>query len=632
MKKTIPVTITLTGIFILLLLAPAFSYSYPAPTRQSADPYESYMAIKYRMNLEQFDKAKHLIDRFLKNHPDDPFILTEKAVVAMKQDGSSYIAEALLEKARAIYPDYYYSNYLLAYVLFSSYPDITRKVDKALQCLMTAIRDNREFYDSYYWMGVILNDRGRHAESNRYFEKANRLDQKPASYYYMASNYRKLKDESGEIATYKSLLSLSPGNFKAISTLAQIYMTREDYAGAAVYLEKLFAANPGSRRISAQYLYSLFASGQDKKFIEVSGQTDIRDSPLLVYAKALILYREKRFNEAIAFLDSIETKDLKARLLLSELHMQKQDYFRSYQVLKNIEAKERTYPYYAMKLQVLTLLNLNERIVNLFDHFRKNTAITSRLTVSDYYNVLYAYSNLNRLKNNREASRFLEDQIKTKSLVLTGLLRRLGNFSIREESAVVNNSGSGLSPTIFLTLTFYKNQSRHRQAADVLERMIKKGNAGEGPYLELCDIYMEQEQFEKAGRCLETMRKRFPKSTMVKNFYAYFLAMQSKDLEHALELSAETLKEDQDNPAYLDTYGYILLKSGRFAEAGSFLEKAHRKHPFEPEIMEHLADYYRWKKENRKIIGMYRKAIDNGVDFKDRLIEKLKKLESKPLR
>jgi tetratricopeptide (TPR) repeat protein len=65
---------------------------------------------------------------------------------------------------------------------------------------------------------------------------------------------------------------------------------------------------------------------------------------------------------------------------------------------------------------------------------------------------------------------------------------------------------------------------------------------------------------------------------------------------------------------------------GRYQQALGFLEKAYQKDPFEPDIMEHLADYYRLKKDTGKVIEIYRRAIDNDVDFKHRLMEKMKKL------
>ena len=162
--------------------------------------------------------------------------------------------------------------------------------------------------------------------------------------------------------------------------------------------------------------------------------------------------------------------------------------------------------------------------------------------------------------------------------------------------------------------------------------MIQKHSDKQNAYLELCDIYQEQKQSEKVERLLVKMLKQFPSSLQVKNYYAYFLALENKKLEHALELSAYTLSEDEENPAYNDTYGYILFRLGRLKEAGKYLEKAYQKHPFELDIMDHLADYYRShnndEKHYQQILDMYKTAINNDVDFKDQLIKKIKELEN----
>ncbi len=126
------------------------------------------------------------------------------------------------------------------------------------------------------------------------------------------------------------------------------------------------------------------------------------------------------------------------------------------------------------------------------------------------------------------------------------------------------------------------------------------------------------------------LSKQFPSSLQVKNFYAYFLALNNKRLQHALELSAYTLCKEKENPAYNDTYGYILFRLGRLVEARKYLEKAYQKHPFEPEILDHLVDYYRsdYQKHRQRIIDIYKTAIENEVDFKHQLIKKIKKLEN----
>ena len=89
----------------------------------AADPaeekYGDYIVIKYLINERDFDRAEALIDAYLKKHPDDPFILTEKAYLLTDIKNNSNEAVRFLEKAGGSYPGYYYANYLHARILFS---------------------------------------------------------------------------------------------------------------------------------------------------------------------------------------------------------------------------------------------------------------------------------------------------------------------------------------------------------------------------------------------------------------------------------------------------------------------------------------------------------------------------------
>ncbi len=73
------------------------------------------------------------------------------------------------------------------------------------------------------------------------------------------------------------------------------------------------------------------------------------------------------------------------------------------------------------------------------------------------------------------------------------------------------------------------------------------------------------------------------------NAVAYALAEAGENLDAASELVEEALQEDEENPDYLDTKGWILCRSGR-AEAGLvWIQRASRASGGSvPEIEEHL--------------------------------------------
>lgn len=65
-----------------------------------------------------------------------------------------------------------------------------------------------------------------------------------------------------------------------------------------------------------------------------------------------------------------------------------------------------------------------------------------------------------------------------------------------------------------------------------------------------------------------------PDYVPVLNDYAYFLSLEKKKLGKAEKMSRKALESDPDNPAYLDTYGWILHLKGKDAKAKPFFKRA----------------------------------------------------------
>lgn len=621
---------------------------------------QDYLIINYLLRLNQFEKAADHIDRYLEKNPDDPFILTEKAFVVLNLNKDANNALELLKRAKTVYPDYYYSNYLHGSILFSRYsvdagldlpPGTIKKndppagsgeksrevkqeelettINDSITYLERSVDNNPDFYDGHFLLGVALSDKGDYAQSNRSLEMALRLKESIEVYSYISFNFQKLGDRESEIGAYRKILELNPYDYRALSALSQHYLKNKDFKSASTYLERMYLRNPGSQKLSFEYLYSLFASGETEKFLEVSNIVDILDSPLLIYAKALLLSRQKKYTEAETLMKSAKSTDINATILLAEIYLSQQDYFRAYQVIRDNRHPSVNSLFYSMKLQTLSMLNLNGRILELYRDIQGKADVLDSLTESDFYMILFAYANLDRFEEFRSVARFARDRLKKRSRLLTELEDILLDFSPNEP---LKGFKLKFDRNFFLLLTFYKNRKQYRHAAVLLRYIIKKIRPGSdpSPLLELCDLYLAQEMFTRVEKLLKKLLKQFPGDVAVKNYYAYFLALRNKQLDHALELSGQTLAgaEGGQNPAFLDTYGYILLQMGRLDEAAKYLEKAYQKNPFDREIMEHIADYYRSSSKHPRILEIYRRALDNDVDFKNLLNEKIKEIEN----
>jgi len=73
------------------------------------------------------------------------------------------------------------------------------------------------------------------------------------------------------------------------------------------------------------------------------------------------------------------------------------------------------------------------------------------------------------------------------------------------------------------------------------------------------------------------------------NNLAYLYADRFGDRQEALRLAIKAFSNQPENPDFLDTLGYVLLKDNQPEKALLFLQKATRLKPDNAEIRTHLA-------------------------------------------
>lgn len=105
-----------------------------------------------------------------------------------------------------------------------------------------------------------------------------------------------------------------------------------------------------------------------------------------------------------------------------------------------------------------------------------------------------------------------------------------------------------------------------------------------------------------------------PNNSYVLNNYAYYLSEQGDRLEKALAMGKRALEIHPESPSYLDTYGWILYKTGRYDEALTYIEKAHKITPNDKEILEHLGDVSYRLGNKDKAVEYWRKSKEFGND------------------
>ncbi|MBC6425538.1 MAG: hypothetical protein GDA51_03530 [Ekhidna sp.] len=93
-------------------------------------------------------------------------------------------------------------------------------------------------------------------------------------------------------------------------------------------------------------------------------------------------------------------------------------------------------------------------------------------------------------------------------------------------------------------------------------------------YGQLGDAYNGLEENEKSYKAYDNALLNDFKNDHVLNNYSYFLSLEGKNLDRALEMSTQLINQHPDNPTYLDTHGWVLYMRGDFEKSRKYLEKA----------------------------------------------------------
>ena len=139
------------------------------------------------------------------------------------------------------------------------------------------------------------------------------------------------------------------------------------------------------------------------------------------------------------------------------------------------------------------------------------------------------------------------------------------------------------------------------------------------------DTYHQLGNKQKAYEAYDRVLKSDPNNIYVANNYAYFLSLDNKDLERALQMSAKTVKAEPKNAVYLDTYAWILYKLERYDEAKKYMDKVF-KYDKNPQGInyEHLGDILYKLGDTKNAVKNWKKAKKAGGEVSDFLEQKIK--------
>lgn len=119
-------------------------------------------------------------------------------------------------------------------------------------------------------------------------------------------------------------------------------------------------------------------------------------------------------------------------------------------------------------------------------------------------------------------------------------------------------------------------------------------------------------------RCYDAYEKGLrydPDNALLLNNYAYFLAIDGKQPQRAVEMAARAVALTDKNPTYLDTYAWALFRAGNLDEARKVIRQAVALDGQQsPELLVHYGDILDASGERMMAEIYWRKALEKGYD------------------
>ncbi|HET6323727.1 MAG TPA: tetratricopeptide repeat protein [Planctomycetaceae bacterium] len=211
------------------------------------------------------------------------------------------------------------------------------------------------------------------------------------------------------------------------------------------------------------------------------------------------------------------------------------------------------------------------------------------------------------------------DQVRVELLALLSRAQELGGktqpalASIREAQKLDNDE-----EWIYWEAWVYSHSHQWDEAirryADLIQRSKNKEFARKCQYT-LSNCYVQKGDIPTGERILEEILVQEPKDPSVNNDLGYLYADQGKNLPRAEGMIRIALNAEPDNPAYLDSMGWVLFKLGRLEEARKLLEKAvNTPGGGDGTIAEHLGDCYSKLNANEKAQELWKRALKESKE------------------
>lgn len=530
-----------------------------------------------------------------------------------------------------------------------------------------AFQPNRDAALSHYLNGGVMDQKEDYASAILEYQDALRFDHDPAIYYAIAKDYAILGKQQLAIQNGKEAVRLSPDNREYHNALAEIYLRAYQFDSALhEYYETI--------RVDSSYRDGWYAAGRLLSLTKPADALVLYQKYLDYFGDDIDIYNQMvqlygalgKTDNVLATLKQmalIEPSNFDVKKLLADTYLQMDStdvalaQYRTLLALQpdNVQLRGSLAYVYLLRKQKTEAQEQIEAVMNrdsvtadeqvqfgqvIASLISKDSTVTPiardifgairEKNPRDWRPYWFLGAIANSQHNDSAAISYFKDVTKLAGWNVDGWIAVASIYYDNEkydQAVEVLERAKTILPNesrIYFILGISQQRLKNDEdAANSLEQAIQLNNKSVDALSALGLVYDEMSRHEDSDSMYERALHLDPKNALVLNNYSYSLSERGLQLQRALKMSEEALKEQPENQSYLDTKGWIYYQLGRYEEAESTIKRAIDLGSKSPVIHEHLGDVYSRLHNKEKAIEYWQKALDFGgasPNLKDKIL------------
>ena len=534
-------------------------------------------------------------------------------------------------------------------------------------------------YDAFFLESMMQRQIDNHDAAFDLLQHCIKINPKAAeAYFYLAQYYRLMRNDSVAQQCYLKAAELEPENATFLETVAQSYVSQQDYPKAIAVVEQLYNQDK-SRDELLEMLYELYQQTDDNdKAIETLNRIEAAEgkSERLSYAKSEIYTKMGNKQAAIAEMAALAKKypnDLNYKGMYADMLLRNDEEDQALQLYDEILSEEpdntraqvSLLGYFKMQGENEQADSMAERIL-----MNRNTTTEQRIylmrqmvadserTDGDSTRILALFHKmLAQPQQNEDIATLCAAYMNLKEMprdsvknMLQTVLRiapdnaaarlQLVSFAWerkdQDEVIALCQEARQYNPDE-MAFYYYQGMAYYQQdnpdeALSAFQNGIGVITPDSSPEI-VSDFYavmgdllhqkgLAREAFEAYDSCLQWKEDNI----MCLNNYAYYLSELDQQLDKAEQMSYKAIKADPKNATYLDTYAWIMFMQKRYAEAKIYIDQAlQNDSDTSAVIIEHAGDIYIQNKDVDRAVELWQQAL--AKDPKNKLL--IRKIKQK---